>query len=130
MEIYWNTNGVRERTHKSAEMSWKSSVIQREQTNGVSSCLCLLSWIRAFLRYLLLQVTSTPHHHSLFDHHNSLLCQHLWAWYLQIVSPCPEQVDQMWTSVGGGDRRGSGSNNSRSNRDGGGSIVEGTLVHK
>jgi hypothetical protein len=121
---------VREWTHKSAEMSWKSSVIQREQTNGVSSCLCLLSWIRAFLRYSLLQLPLLLTIILFSITIIALLCQHLWAWYLQIVSPCPEQVDHMWTSIGGGDRRGSGSNNSRSNRDGGGSIVEGTLVHK
>jgi hypothetical protein len=27
----------------------------------------------------------------------------LWKWYLRIVSPCPEWVDQMRTPIGGGD---------------------------
>jgi hypothetical protein len=39
-----------------------------------------------------------------------LLHQQLWVWYLWIVSPCPEQVDWMWTSVGGGDGRDDGGN--------------------
>jgi hypothetical protein len=34
-----------------------------------------------------------------------LLCQQLRVQYLWIVSPCPERVDQMWMSVGGGDDR-------------------------
>jgi hypothetical protein len=32
----------------------------------------LLSQIGALPRYSLLQVTSTPHHHSLFNHHNCI----------------------------------------------------------
>jgi hypothetical protein len=49
----------------------------------------------------------------------ALLCQQLWARYLWIVSPCPEWVDQMWTSVGGGDGRG-GSGNSQDGSGGNG----------
>jgi hypothetical protein len=63
---------VRERTHENEETTWKYTVIQREWTNGVASRLCLLSRIGAFLRYSLIQVTSTHHHHSLFDHCNCI----------------------------------------------------------
>jgi hypothetical protein len=64
---------VRERTHENEEMTWKYTVVQREQMNGVASHLCFLNRIRAFLRYSLLQVTSTHHHHSLFDHCNCIV---------------------------------------------------------
>jgi hypothetical protein len=57
----------------------------------------------------------------------ALLHQQLWAQYLQIISPCPEQVDWMWMSVGGGAGRGGGGS---SGRDGGSSIAEKMLVCK
>jgi hypothetical protein len=44
-----------------------------------------------------------------------LLCQQLCVWYLRIVSPCPEWVDQMWMSVGGRDGRASSGNDSNGN---------------
>jgi hypothetical protein len=61
---------VREQAHKNEETTWKHTVVQREQMDGVASRCRLLSQIGAFLRYLLLQVTSTHHHHYLFDHCN------------------------------------------------------------
>jgi hypothetical protein len=122
IEIQGSERTVKEQAHENEEMIWKDTVIQREQMNGVELHCCLLSQIGAFLGYSLLQVTSIHHHHSLFDHCNCVAFQQLWVRYLQIVSPCPEQVDRMWTSVGGRDsgdrRRWSSQNNTGSNVDG------------
>jgi hypothetical protein len=80
----------------------------------------LLSRIRALPRYSLLWVTSLLSIILSSIAIIALLHQLLQAWYLQIVSPCPEWVDRMWTSVGGRDGRGGGGGKDHSNdgRDG------------
>jgi hypothetical protein len=72
LKYKWSERTVREWTHENEETSWRYAVIQREWTNGVLLHLWLWSQIKAFLGYLLLQVTSTHHHHSLLDHCNCI----------------------------------------------------------
>jgi hypothetical protein len=111
---------VREWAHENKETTWKHTVVQREQMNRVTLCYCLLSQIGAFLGYSLLQVTSTHHHHSLFDHCNCVALSAVTG-AVPSDSKSPERVDWMWTSVGGGDngdgRRWSSQNDTGGNVD-------------
>jgi hypothetical protein len=53
--------------------------------------------------YLLLQITSIHHHHSLLNHFYCIISKRSQKRYLWIVSPCPERVDWMWTPIRGRD---------------------------
>jgi hypothetical protein len=63
---------------------------------------CLLSWIGTLLGYSLLWVTSTPHHHSLFNFCNCIASSAV----MGVVPLDSKSMSRtMWTSVGVGDRR-------------------------
>jgi hypothetical protein len=99
-EIYQNMKGTR-------EWAWKNEEMMGEiypHTKGMGEWgRTMLLLIETLPGYSLLQVTSIHNHHSLLNHFYCIICKRSWKWYLQIVSPCPEQVDQMWMPIRGGD---------------------------
>jgi hypothetical protein len=94
---------VREWTHENEEMTWKYTVVKGNRQMELHRAFAyrVRSGPSLGIRSFRLPLLTTIILFSITV--IALLCQQLWAWYIQIVSPCPEWVDRMWTSVGGGD---------------------------